>query len=168
MKNWHGIMEILEFNHFDSKGKILYKENNIKNMLHVGGEDFILKTLFVGQTLPANYYLGLDSRSSLSFSTLIADLAGQEPAINGYQRQSVASNNFSMTEVNGHKQANSPVVLFRATNGTWGPVRNIFLCNGLGYNSTISLISSASLSNSITVADGEIITMKMGMLLSNC
>lgn len=169
MKNWHGLMEIVEFTHFGKQGEILYREKNIKNMMHVGGEDFVLKVLFAGKTLPTNYYLGLDSRSSLEFSTLLSNLSGQEPTLSGYQRQAVLSSSFSITDLsNGHKQANSPIVLFKATGGSWGPVKNIFLSTSLGYDPTAYLISSATLGNNITVSDGEIVTMKMAMLLSSC
>jgi hypothetical protein len=169
MKNWHGIMKILEINHLNKKGDVIYEEKNIKNMLHITGEDFVLKSLFTGQQIPNNYYLGLDSRSLLSFTDTISNLFGAEPAANGYGRQSIPYNNFSIIELNnGHKQANSPTVLFKAIGGQWGPVKNIFLSTGLGYGSNAVLISSASLSNTITVSDGEIVTMKMGMLLSNC
>lgn len=169
MKNWQGIMKILEVKHINKNGRILYEEQNIKNILHISGEDFILNSLFAGRKLPDNYYLGLDSRSSLSFTDTTSGLYGKEPSSNGYGRQSILSNNFSIIDLNnGHKQANSPTVLFKAINGSWGPVKNIFLSTGFGYDDRVVLISSASLSNTISVSDGEIVTMKMGMLLSNC
>lgn len=167
MKNWHGIMTVLEMNHLDRSGAVLHKEENVKNMLHDAGEEFILKVLFGGTALPSNYYMGLDARTSLSASSTISDLYGPEPTSNAYQRQSIQNNNFSVTpNQSGGRQATSPTILFKAIGGSWGPVKNIFLSTGLGYTSGVTLISSASLSRTITVSDGEIITLKMAMSLS--
>jgi hypothetical protein len=166
MKPWHGIMTILEMEHLDSNGRILHREENIKNMLHDAGEDFILKVLFAGTAVPTNYYIGLDARSSLSSLATISSLFGPEPTSNGYERQKIQSNNFAVSAgPSGSRQATSPAILFKAIGGSWGPVKNIFLSTGLGYSNVV-LISSASLSRNITVAAGEIITMKMAMTLS--
>lgn len=168
MKPWHGIMTILEMEHLDSNGRLLHREENIKNMLHDAGEDFILKVLFAGTAVPANYYIGLDSRTSLSSLQTISSLYGPEPALNGYERQKIQSDNFAVSAgPSGSRQATSPAILFKAIGGSWGPVQNIFLSTGLGHSSNIVLISSASLSRSITVASGEIITLKMAMTLSS-
>jgi len=167
MKPWHGIMTVLEMEHLDPSGRLLHREQNIRNMLHQGGEDFILKVLFGGTPLPANYYVGLDSRTSLVASSTISELYGPEPSSNAYERQKIQSDNFSVAAgPSGDRRATSPTVLFKAIGGSWGPVKNIFLSTGLGYSSSVVLVSSASLSRTITVSDGEIITMKMAMSLS--
>jgi hypothetical protein len=167
MKPWHGIMTVLEIEHLDSSGTVLHREENVRNMLHDAGEDFILKVLFGGTPLPANYYIGLDSRTSLVASTTISQLYGPEPTSNAYERQKIQSDNFSVTPgQSGSHKATSPTILFKAVGGSWGPVKNIFLSTGLGYASGVVLVSSASLSRTITVSDGEIITMKMAMSLS--
>lgn len=166
MKPWHGIMTVLELEHLDAGGKTLYREENIKNMLHYAGEEFILKVLFGGTPLPANYYAGLDARTSLDANTTISALYGPEPASNAYERQKIQSSNFAVSLTATGRKATSPAVLFKAIGGSWGPVKNIFLSTGLGYSSGVVLISSASLSRTITVADGQIITLKMAMSLS--
>jgi hypothetical protein len=170
MKIWTGIMQVLEINHFDNNKKLLYQEKNIKNMIHYAGEEFILKILFAGESVPSRYYIGLDSRSSLNISSQISDVFGLEPNQYSYERQQVESNGFSISVAgSGHRRADSPTLIFRAIGGSWGPVRNVFLATNLGYNPASSiLISSATLSRNITVSDGEIITMKMGMALSSC
>jgi hypothetical protein len=169
MKNWNGILRVLEVSHLAKDGSTLYREENLHNTIHVTGEELILKILFAGQSIPVNYYVGLDFRSTISRSQVIGDVFGWEPSINAYSRQAVASNNFSIvTASSGNRQANSPTLLFRAAGGSWGPVRNIFLTTALGFGTNSVLISSVPLSTSITVADGEIVTMRMAMALSSC
>lgn len=169
MKNWHGIMKIEKFQHLSVNGEILYEENNINNLIHLAGEELILKILFAGNSVPSNYYIGLDSRSYLDSSLGIGSIFGYEPNQNYYERQQVKSDSFSViVGTSNHRQANSPTVLFKAVGGPWGPVKNIFLTTNLGYGTNSILISSAALSRDITVKDGEIITMRMAMALSNC
>lgn len=169
MANWNGIMKVLELEHLASDGSLLHRETDLKNIIHSKGEELILKILFSGQAVPAKYYIGLDSRSSLDKSQSITDLSGLEPSSNSYARQSVDSNNFSVVTVSaGYRQANSPTLLFKAVGGSWGPVRNMFLTTGLGYGSGLTLISSVPLSSNINVSDGETITMRMAMALSSC
>lgn len=167
MKEWKGLMKVQEFQHLDAEGKVLYKEEGIKNLIHHGGEELVLKVLFGGQAVPQKYYIGLDSRTSLVASNSIANISGFEPTTNSYERQPVDSNNFSLVNGSAGWQANSPVLLFKATGGVWGPVRNIFMASGIGHSASSTLISSASLSRDITVSAGEIITMRMAMALSD-
>lgn len=169
MKKWHGLMKILDISHHDKNGNIIYKEENIHNILHRTGEELILSILFSGLTVPENYYIGLDSRSSLSASDSIGSIMGYEPNENSYSRQEVANDSFSIiVNSSSSRQANSPTILFKAVGGSWGPVRNIFLTTNLGYGTNSKLISSAALSQPITLQDGEIVTLRMGMMLSGC
>jgi hypothetical protein len=166
---WNGILKILEFSHFSQDEVLLYREKDIKNTMHFVGEDLILKMLFAGQPVPENYYVGLDSRSSIERSQTINQIFGLEPSSNAYSRQAVSSSNFSIiTSSSGARQASSPTLLFRASGGSWGPVRNIFLTTALGFGANSILISSVPLSTLITVSDGEIVTMRMAMALSSC
>lgn len=166
---WNGILKILELEHCSKEGKILHREENLKNVMHLQGEELILGILFSGQTTPDKYYIGLDGRGSTDRSQTISDIFGLEPLSAAYSRQAVESDNFSVVTVSGGRiQANSPTLLFKAVGGSWGPVRNMFLTTGLGYGANSILISSVSLSNDITVVDGEIITMRMAMALSSC
>ena len=158
-------MKVLEVQLLDN-GEIIWEDKNLRNVLHTTGEEFILKVLFSGEEeIPENYYLGLDSRSSLTASQTIEDLS--EPSIaNGYQRESVASNGeFTVGISGGINLATGPIVTFRATGGSWGPVRNIFLTNesdDSGY-----LIASIALSAPITLNDGQIVSMKLGFSLQD-
>ena len=168
MKKWNGILKVLEVKHESANGEVLHREENLHNILHLKGEELILKILFAGNAIPANYYVGLDARATLSNSDEISSVYGSEPLDNAYARQSVPSNNFSIVTSGSHKQANSPTLIFKAAGGSWGPVKNIFLCSNLGYGSNSVLISSVNLSRNITVNEGEIITLRMGMALLNC
>lgn len=164
---WNGLMKILEIKHISKKKEIVYQEFDIKNILHKSGEEFILKTLFDDFDKTQTYYIGLDNRSSLSAIDTLNTAYLLEPNQNSYERQTATIEEFSInTNSSGNIQANSPAISFRAIGGTWGPVKNIFLANSLG--SSGYLISSASLSQSLTVEDGEIITMRMSFSLKDC
>ena len=120
MEKWNGIMKVLELEHVGRDGNILHREENLLNIIHAQGEDLILKILFAGQAVPENYYLGLDFRSVLDRTQTIGDLFGWEPTTNAYTRQTVKSDNFSVTTMSSGRQANSPTILFRASGGSWG------------------------------------------------
>jgi len=161
------IMKVLEINHINKHGDILYQNKNIGNLLHLQGEEFMLKALFGGVALPSEYHLGLDSRTVLNRSDEISNIASIEPSTNGYTRQNVGPASFTfVTNTSGDYQANSPVVLFRATGGSWGPVRNVFLAYAQGAYSGY-LISSVPLGSNLTVQDGEIISIRIGLGLRN-
>lgn len=167
MENKIRLMRILNLTHRDASGCEKFKKNYILNSLHLIGQRFMLEVLFSGKDLPVNYYMGLDSRDSISEEDVIADIVGLEPSSNGYARQSVRSDSFSLS-LNSASfwQANGPTVVFSATEGSWGPIRNIFLSTALDESAT--LISSASIGQTLTVLAGESITMRMAMSLSGC
>lgn len=162
-------MKVVEIVHRDRAGGIVRVERDIRNTIHVLGEEFVLKALFAGGGVPPEYYIGLDSRASISFSDAISDLEGAEPVANGYERQAVASDGFAIVADEPEiRKANGPTVIFTASGGSWGPVRNIFLCTGLGYGSGSVLVSSAALGQNLVVSDGEMVSMRMAMSLSGC
>jgi hypothetical protein len=167
---WHGIMKIFEITQSDSKGNIIFKENNILNLLHNEGEEFILRAAFAGgqvsMIIPENYFLGLDGRTTIDVLDTIDSLIA-EPTSGGYQRQIVSSSgDFSINFENDHYVAVSPIVTFRATSGSWGPVRNLFLTDKI--NNSGFLISSVPLSSAIFLSVGDIVTMRIGMQLKDC
>lgn len=162
------LMKILDLVHRDPAGEVIMHRREILNVLHLSGEEFMLGVLFSGTELPAHYYMGLDSRESPSAGDEMPSLEGLEPSGNGYERQQVDAQNFALSVgESGSWQANGPVVSFRASGGSWGAVRNIFLCTGLGYSQP-ALVSSAYVGQSLTVLDGETITLRMAMSLSGC
>lgn len=164
---WNGLMKVLEINHISNTGNIVFCQKNIKNILHNSGEEFILRTLFDNLEKTQDYYIGLDNRSSLTQADSLNTAYILEPNQNSYERQVSSIDEFSITTtLEGNIQANSPIISFKAIGGSWGPVKNIFMATSLGSNGY--LISSASLSQSLTVNDGEIITMKMSFTLKDC
>lgn len=169
-KNWNGIMKILEIQHWDSKGTLLWEDKNVLNLLHQDGEEYLLRAAFTGgrvsNVIPDNYYLGLDNRQAVTAADTMDDLIG-EPSGGGYVRQEIASaGDFAINFENDHFVATSPIVAFRATTGSWGPVSNLFLTNmddNTGY-----LISTAVLQSAIALNPGDAVTMRIGMKLRDC
>lgn len=169
--SWNGIMKILWIEH-RRQGELLWREENIKNILHSGGEAFILNAVFAGgqinSVIPEHYYIGLDARASLAVADTLVDLSG-EPSTNGYSRQAInSSGDFVVTLPDGltNYRATSPIVAFQAVGGDWGPITNIFLCNSANVEG--DLIASSALPSALSVADGDTITMRLGLTLKDC
>lgn len=171
-KPWHGIMKVASIQHI-SKGKVIWEENNLYNMIHSDGEQYILETLFYndGTKPPANYWLGLDNRVILNYSDTIADLTG-EPIAGGYARQPISSS----TESNSkwaiipdtgpaqHK-AVSTIVQFSSDVTGFGPCNNLFLSTD---EASGVLISSVRLSNEVQISNGDYIYLRMVLSLREC
>jgi len=164
-KDWPGIMTVLWLEHVRD-GKVIYREEMKRNVLHYLGENFVLGCLFTGGTVPSTYYLGLDARTTINSSDTMDDLVN-EPFINGYVRQAVSNGSgFSISVVNGVHRASSSIVTFSASGGNWGPVTNIFLATTP--NTSGVLISSAVLTSPVTVVSGDSVNMRMAMSLRYC
>lgn len=169
-KDWPGIMQVLWIEQIRN-GKVIYREEKVLNMLHFLGDEYLLQALFLGGNspnlyIPDQYYLGLDSRSIIAVDDVMADVLN-EPFINGYTRQPVSSTNgFVIEIVGGVHRATAAIVGFSAIGGSWGPVSNIFLSDKP--NNTGVLISSAKLTNPVTVASGDTVNMQMALSLRYC
>lgn len=164
-KNWNGVLFIDEII-LHRNNKILYKENNIKNIFHSSGQSFFLKILFNNRKNPNKYYLGLDNRTSITLNDTLESLEG-EPTAFGYSRQGVLTEDFKISVGNnGNYKASGPTITFSASTGSWGPVQNIFLTN---VSSGVSgyLISTAKLLEEITVSPSDSITLKFAFTFSN-
>ena len=167
--DWHGLMEVLWIKHWRD-GELIWQQNNIHNLLHTDGESFVLRAVFSGgqinSVIPAFYYMGLDNRSEIVAANTLDSLVA-EPTTDGYLRQAISSaGDFIVTLEGANYRATSPIVAFRAQGGSWGPVQNVFLTN----TATASgiLISSAALDAGVTVADGDQVTMRIGLVLKDC
>jgi hypothetical protein len=160
---WRGLIKILEIQHLSKNGEVLWRSENIRNVLHSEGEEFMLTSLFVdASTIPSDYVFGLDNRLTTAADDTMADVSIVEPAGNGYFRQAVASDGqFTISVVNNIHRANSPIVTFSAAGGSWGPVRNLFLTNQP--DSSGFLIASVPLAQ-----DGESVSMRMALSLKDC
>lgn len=168
--NWPGIMKIKEIQHLDHNGNILWKASNILNLLHLEGEQYLLQAAFQGgqnsTIIPEYYYLGLDNRLSVKVDDKITNLIS-EPYGNGYQRAEISSaNDFAVNFEQSHYVATSPIVAFRSTVGSWGPVSNLFLTAEV--DGSFKLLSTATLPTAIVLNSGESITMRIGMQIREC
>jgi hypothetical protein len=160
-------MKILEIQHVNEYGEIIWEDKNINNLLHAGGELFVLTCCFAndGSLPPSQYYLGLDNRPVVSIPDLLTGITG-EPDSNGYFRQSVSSSSgFTISPVNEIYTASTSVVTFSATTGDWGPVKNLFLATT--NDSSGVLLATAALSSTRTVTAGNSINLRMLLSLQD-
>lgn len=170
------LIEIKEIRHTTKEGRLLWKDANLKNLIHSNGEKYLLEAVMIGGKLnntfiPSNYYFGLDDRVTVAVDDLMSTIqeAGAEPGTGyGYQRQTIASyDQFVMTITeSGYNQAYGPVIYFSASGDSWGPVRNLFMTtqnDNTGY-----LIASVTFPSAITVNDGDSISMRMGLAMRDC
>jgi len=165
MKTWRGILKIIEIEHRRGT-KVLWAQNNIWNQLHLKGEEFLLNCCFNnnGNYPPSEYYFGLDSRVSISQADTMDDLDG-EPTASGYTRQPRSSNGGFIVESNsGNYRASSNIMTFTAVGGGWGPVKNIFMATSS--DNTGVLISTAALSQELSLIDGDSVNLRMALSLS--
>jgi len=165
-KNWHGLMTILEIEHTNSNGEVIWRDENLLNIFHTTGEEYLLKVAFDGKLLPVYYYLGLDDRVELDVADQMTDIV-DEPSVNGYLRQTVDAGGWTVEVKNGVNRATSPIVTFNASGGgTWGPVRNLFLTNEIGGAGL--LMASVALSAMATLSSGDNISMRISLALQDC
>lgn len=161
-------LNVMVIEQVDADGKIIWRQENLHNIFHINGENFMLKALFAGLVLPSNYYFGLDNRATLQDADTLSTIGaiGNEPTANGYFRQNVPKSAFTVAVVGNHNLAQSPIVTFSATGGSWGPVKNLFMAtssDNQGY-----LISSVPLSQTLTLDNGQSINVRMGLSLKDC
>jgi len=161
------LITILRIEHVDSNGRVLWYAENLPNILHAEGEEYILKAAFSDTTVvPANFYFGCDNRSILARSDTMADITG-EPTVFGYTRQVISSDGEIQVavELGGYYIATSPILLFSASGGDWGPVSNLFMTTESGGSG--ELIASVPFSQEITVEDGTSLNVQMRLSLQS-
>jgi hypothetical protein len=161
-------MTVLEARHLDENGSCIWEKQHLPNILHQQGEEFILKTIFntsAGIIIPGAFYLGLDNRTNLTLTDTLSEVVN-EPTNNGYMRQGISSSNgFQVTLNNLDWLVTSSSIMFNATGGSWGPVKNIFLTN-VSYGSGF-LISSVPLKTSRTIESGQTLSLRIALGLRN-
>lgn len=179
-KKWHGLLIIEEITHQNKDGVILWKENNLTNILHNTGEKLLLSSTFAGMTLPTNYTFGLDARTTLTTTggingesliypyivdnVTLATKPDGEPVGNGYARVNVVNNTFTvLLDGDNHYRANGPVISFLASGSGYGPVSNLFLLYHASGQDII--VSTVPLQQPLTMVNGEVINVKMGIKL---
>lgn len=165
-EKWNGIMKVTEISHVRD-GKVIWSDRDLYNILHSDGESFILQSLFHndGTFPPEYYYLGLDSRSSVSYSDSMADIV-DEPVAGGYTRQTLKSSSvgggWSISTGNNLHKAVSNIVSFNAT-ASYGPVYNLFLTTES--DDSGFLVSSVVLSSPATLSPGDVLNLRMTLSL---
>lgn len=165
---WH-LLKVLEVQHIRDN-KVIWSNQNLRNLIHLQGEEYILKILFSSMELTEHYYFGLDNRDVLDSSDTLDSLY-QEPSRYGYSRQSVDSTvGWTFEEISGVYRAKSPIITFSASGGPIGPVKNLFMTMQEQNIDPINgyLISSVYLGSSLTIVDGDSISMRTSVGLSEC
>ncbi len=165
------LLRILEIRHI-REGKVLWEAFNLKNTLHLEGEQFLLSTVFrstAGIVIPSFFYLGMDNRQQINVSDNMYSIT-TEPQGNGYTRQAVSSaTGFTIEQfaVPGdssgilHWRAKSQLIAFTASGAAWGPVSNVFLTDRM--DNTGYLISSAPLGTTRSVSPGDNLTFRFAL-----
>lgn len=156
------LMTIDEVKYCDSNNDIIWIATNLKNKLHLEGQEFINEVLFNGLAVPSNYYVGLDNRTTVNVGDILANVVVVEPATNGYVRKTVnAQSGFTVSYSSGKWKSLSINLVFNATGGSWGPVKNSFLTAG-GF-----LISTIVLPIETTLTNGQYFSFRMQFSLGD-
>lgn len=151
--------------------KVLWEEKDIYNVFHKRGEEFMLRALFTGgnspnSLIPDDYFFGLDNRTTVDADDDFLNILG-EPTTAGYLRQTVSSlGEITVAEENGVVRAITSIITFRAIGGSWGPVKNLFMTDRGDSNGF--LIASVPATAAFTVIDGDSVTMRMSIGLTDC
>jgi hypothetical protein len=165
--NWNGLVKIDLIQHVRD-GKVIWEDRDLRNLLHYEGQKYLLQAAFQnnGETIPNNYYFGLDSRATVAKSDTMISLV-DEPNGGGYARVAVSSvSGFTFQQQpSGVWRAISSLLQFTSTGGGYGPVRNLFL-TGLSGMSQV-LIASNALSSAITLTSGDTINLRMSLQLED-
>lgn len=170
--NWPGILVVDELIH--KRGDlVLLEKRNLKNILHLKGEERILQALFIGGNLsnpfiPPFYYLGLDNRNTVSANDQYSNITGEPLASTGYSRASISSIDGFQIEVgtSSCKAKTKNLIGFSAVSASWGPIRNLFLTNISSGTGGI-LYSTVTIGTDIVVAVGDTISLRFSLTLRN-
>jgi hypothetical protein len=156
---------------YDKFGRLKWEDLGLKNILHDEGEQALLSAYFATAMSgygppPANLYLGLDNRASLTESDTLTSLSG-EPSGLGYARKALSTagtglsgQDFYINQPAAYYRADSKVVTFTASGGAWVSVSKLFLCTVLS-GTAGKLISSLALSATRTLQDGDSLNASM-------
>tara|TARA_Y100000034_G_C6883569_1_gene405316 strand:+ start:1189 stop:1695 length:507 start_codon:yes stop_codon:yes gene_type:complete len=168
MKKLH-LLRIEKIEHINAQGDVIWEKEDLLNVLHTEGEQYMLEAAFVGgsisnEFIPENFWFGLDDRAIIDTEDTLASL-DSEPSVNGYARQAVTSTDgFSVALSSGYNKATAPIVTFAASGGSWGPVSNLFMATTEG-NSGL-LIATVALGTEVTVPSGDSINVRMSISLN--
>ncbi|KKN89740.1 hypothetical protein LCGC14_0235860 [marine sediment metagenome] len=131
--------------------------------IHAEGLRYVMEIAFSEEDIvPTNFYVGLATDNSLLESDTIANLT--EVTGTGYARQSVASSDvgFTISDFTTTYGVRLDTVTFTGGAGEFDAAKLAFLSTS---DVAGLLIASMPLSTAITVGDGEVLTVSMGMKL---
>ncbi len=164
------LLKILELKHFDAHRNCIWESRNILNTIHKEADLLILSASFntSGITVPDNYYVGMDNRSTISVDDTLSSLV-DEPSTNGYSRIPLSSSDGFEIALNDSSiyQATSGTITFVSGIGlSWGPVSTMFLATTV--DNTGYLLSSVAITGgSRTVSNGQTLVAKMAITLQD-
>ena len=128
--------------------------------LHTEGLQYLLEVGFSEeQSVPANFYVGLCTDTSLAEDASLGDQT--EVTGTGYARQTIASNNTDITSAAtgaADWKITTKEVTFTA-GGTWDGAKTVFLATS--NDDSGKLIASVALSETRTLNDGDSLTLSI-------
>jgi hypothetical protein len=171
------VLHIKEINHFNKAGELLWKDEDLDNVLHDEGELYILSAAFATGysgygVAPDNLYLGLDTSTRTLGETDTLSLVGENSQANGYERKAlsthgtgVSGQDFVLNQPTTFYRAESKIWTWSCVNDAWTTVTKLFLCTA---PSGISgkLICSVPLSSSRLLQPGDVISAAIYIGLS--
>ena len=150
-----GLHTLLHVRHLDKDGNVLF-EHVGHNLLHDEGEELFCNYLTGKTAIPANLYLGLDTRVAVAEDDALTDLT-TEPSGDGYARSAIVKDTgwtVQQDSGTGDWEFVSTTETFTASGGDWGAVTRMFLTTESS-GTAGSLIATEDLSQSRTIQDGE-------------
>lgn len=166
-KPWNGLVKLIELKVVDINGNVLFKKENINNVLHYQGQSLILQCMFGTESVPGDYYVGLDSRSSITLNDKMTNLQ-LEPSGFGYSRQTLVrgTTNLNVSPDTTPPKVTSSTITFSAVGGSY-TATDMFLCTAQSGTSGY-LISTVAFGTTITVSPENLVSMKFAMILNGC
>lgn len=153
------------FQHVDKDGNVIWEQDFTPNILHDGGEQYILAQAFASGmttygTRASSLYLGLDARATVAEADTLTNLSG-EPSGNGYARQALVTTgtgasgqDFYINQPAAYYRADSKTVTFSCNTSAWTGVTRLFLTNASSGTTGI-LLCTVDLSATRTLQPGD-------------
>lgn len=165
-KEWNGLVTLERLWITNDKNEIIFELFDKKNVLHVQGQTLFLGCMFKDTAIPSVYYVGLDSRTTLTAPQTLADLTG-EPTTPGYSRQPLTRNtDFELIADTNSARVRSATVSFTASLSNYTATDMFLTTAGTGASGL--LISSVSFGTTVTVTPTNVVSMKFAMTLGSC
>jgi hypothetical protein len=169
LRRGSGVHFRYDVEHRDMRGKLLWSEKGIPNIIMQEGEEALLSAYFDTDLAgfgapPANLYMGLRTNASADTDTLASGLT--EVSGTGYSRiANATTTGWALSNVSSIWRATTGNNVFTA-GGTWTTAVALFICT-VSSGTSGKLISSATLSTNRTLVNGDTLTCTAYLALSN-